>query len=427
MIHPCCSAAPCRWSLILVAGCMWVGTISAGPAEVPPDIGPDRQVVQMELTGQNDTEPKLGYGNCQWLNPLEASPEALTDEPDYQSENPVYYAAELGDPEDNTFVFVIDESGGTGTGYDLVYVDCNNDNRIDSENERFKFLLGSSARTEPLRISLMVTAKGKVAPYFLNFSAFPYSDEKYLLEKIHANLRNSSYYQGEAELLGKRRTIAIADLDTNGLFNDVEQKLFKGDRFFVDLEAQAVLPGRSKRMESFPYGGYTRIEGVWHRIEVSPDGSRVEIVRERPALGKVQVPQRISAARLVSPTQALDLQFRNGLDAAVAGTYRAKSVDLLAEGEGSGGRSLRGTFGGQEPELTVTEGQSTQLAVGLPLKVEAIIIVDEQRTMRINLAISGVGGEMYRWSPRRGTSSKAGYEIFGPNDELVVRGEFEYG
>jgi hypothetical protein len=381
---------------------------------------PQRQGVPMELKGQDDTEPKLGYGTCQWLNPLEAAPEEKLQEPEYRSENPIYYAATFGDAKDNVFAFAIDESGGTGKGYDVVYVDGNNDNRFDAEKERFEFTLSTRGNSVPLRIRLQVTAGGVTAPYHVNFTAFPYSDDKYLLEKIHANLRNSSYYEGEAVLLGRRRKIAIADLDSNGLFNDVEQRLFKGDRFFVDLDGEG-------RMESFPYGRYTRIEGVWYSIVASLDGSRVEITRAQPALGKIEAPSQITEARLSSPTQPLDLKFVEGSDDAVAGKYRLQSVRLLAKGELSDGWALGGSFLGREVELTVVEGQSTRLEAGLPLKVEPQVVVDEERTLGIRLQISGAGGESYRWSPRRGSSSRAGFEILDSSGKQIASGQFEYG
>jgi hypothetical protein len=391
-----------------------------GSSLLPLESEPQRQVVQMELKGQDDTEPKLGYGTCQWLHPLEAAPERDLQEPGYQSENPIYYAATFGDADDNVFAFALDESGGTGKGYDVVYVDGNNDNRFDPEKERFEFSLSTRSDDVPLRIRLQVTAGGVTAPYHVNFTAFPYSDEKYLLEKIHANLRNNSYYEGEAVLLGRRRKIAIADLDSNGLFNDVEQRLFKGDRFFVDLDGEG-------RMESFPYGRYTRIEGVWYSIAASLDGSRVEIARAQPALGKIEVPSGITEARLLSPTQPLDLKFVDGSDDAVVGTYRVYSVRLLAEAEVPGGWTLGGSFLGREPELTVVEGQSTRLKAGLPLKVEPQVVVDEERTLRINLQITGAGGENYRWSPRRGSSSSAGFEILDSAGKQIASGQFEYG
>jgi hypothetical protein len=402
------------------------GTPEASPR--PLESEPQRQVIQMELTGRDDTEPKLGYGTCQWLNPLEAAPEKKLQEPEYQSDNPIYYAATFGDAEDNVFAFAIDESGGTGKGYDLVYVDGNNDNRLDAEKERFEFTLSTRGNSVPLRIRLQVTAGGVTAPYYLNFAAFPYSDDKYLLEKIHANLRNGSYYQGEAVLLGRRRKIAIADLDSSGLFNDVEQGLFKGDRFFVDLKGNDASERRSERMDSFPYGRYTRIEGVWYSIVASPDGSRVEISRAQPALGKIEVPSRITDLTLSSPTQPLHLKFVDGSDDAVVGTYRVHWVRLLAEGEHFTGRALQGSFLGRGTELTVVEGQSTRLEAGLPLKVEPQILVDEERTLGIRLQITGAGGESYRWSPRRGdSSSRAGFEILDSSGEQIASGKFEYG
>jgi len=382
---------------------------------------PQRQVVQMELAGQDDTQPQLGYGTCQWLNPLDAAPEETLREPEYQSENPIYYAATFGDAEDNVFAFAIDESGGTGEGYDVVYVDGNNDNRLDPEKERFEFSLSTTSRDDPLRIRLLVTAGDVTAPYHVNFTAFPYSDDKYLLEKIHANLRNGSHYQGEAVLLGRRRTVAIADLDSNGLFNDVEQGLFKGDRFFVDLDGEG-------RMESFPYARYTRIEDAWYSITTSLDGSRLEITRAQPALGKIETPPWITEAMLSSTTQPLDLEFVDGLDDAVVGKYRVRSVRLLAEGEASDGWTLSGSFAGREPELSVEEGKTTRLKAGLPLKVEPQLLVDEERTLGIRLQVSGAGGESYRWRPRRGdSSSRAGFEILDSTGKQIASGKFEYG
>jgi len=399
------------------------GTPKTAPR--PSETKPQRQVVQMVLKGQEDTGPKLGYGNCQWLYPLETAPEKLLQEPKCQSNKPVYYGARYGDAEDNLFTLVLDERGGPGKGYDVLYADVDNDNRIDPDKERFKVHLSTRSRDDPLRMHLLVTAGGVRAPYYVNFTAFPYSDDKYLVEKIHANLRNSSYYEGQADLLGSRRRIAIADLNSNGRFNDVEPRLFDGDRFFVDLDGES--GGKRGQIESFPYGGYTRIAGTWHSIVAAPDGSRVEITRARPPLGKVQSPPRVCAARLSSPSQPLDLKFTGGADVAVAGEYSVRWVELRAADERPDGRTLSGSFLGRETKLTVREGQTVRLEAGLPLKVQPQVAVDEERTLRISLRISGAGGETYRWSPRRGSTSKAGFEILDASGKAIASDEFEYG
>jgi hypothetical protein len=388
---------------------------------------PQRQVVKMELTGQKEAGAKLGYGNCQWLGPLDAPPKKLLQEPKYRSKHPVYYAARYGDAKDSVFTLLIDESRGPGKGYDVVYVDSNNDGRIDPEKEQFTFDMSTTAHDVPLRIHFMVTTGGVTAPYYVSFTAFPYSDSNNLVEKIHANLRNSSYYQGEAILLGKRRKIAIADLNSNGLFNDVEKGLFQGDRFFVDLDGEGQSRNRHEQMESFPYGGLTRIGKTWYSIVASPDGSRITITRPSPALGKVEASPGICAVSLLSPTQALNLQLTDGPDSAVAGAYRVQSVRLLAKDEGPDGRTLQGSFGGRQPELTIREGETARLTAGLPLKVEPQVVVDEGRTLRIGLLITGSAGETYRWSPRSGSSSKAGFEILDGSGKQIASGEFDYG
>ena len=180
-------------------------------------------------------------------------------------------------------------------------------------------------------------------------------------------------------------------------------------------------------MESFPYGGFTRIDGVWHGIVASPDGSRVEIVRKRPSLGKIQVPLSIVAARLTSSTQALDLKFEKGIDDAVAGGYRIHTIQLLAAGDGPDGWKLQGQFGDEGPELTVTEGQTTKFDAGPPLLVQPQVNVDEERTLRINLQVHGIAGEVYRWRPPRGEPAQAGFDIVAPSGDTIASDVFEFG
>ena len=158
--------------------------------------------------------------------PHDASQEEQLEQPEYESDKPIYYAAEYGNSSDRIHSFVLDESEGPGRGYDTFYIDANNDNRIDAEKERFKIRVGDPGKTHPIRIRLEVASGGATRPYSVSLTAFTYSDEKHVIPKIHANLRDSSYYLGEAEIDGERRLVAIADLDSNGMFNDVRPGCF---------------------------------------------------------------------------------------------------------------------------------------------------------------------------------------------------------
>lgn len=377
---------------------------------------PPRQVVTMRLE-QEGAAGKLGHASCQWLEPCDAPQERLLQEPKYRSNKPIYYAARLGNAGDSLYTLVLDESKGPGKGYDTLYIDANNDNRIDAEKERFSIHVGDPGQTAPIRVRLQVTCGGVTAPYFVNLSAFQHCDAKFPVPGIHITLRDSSYYVGEAVLAGKRRKIAVADLNGNGLFNDVEQEPFQSDRFYVAQDESG------RFYQSFPHGKFTRIMGQWYSIVVPPDGGRVEIEAAKPPLGTIQAPKGIVGARLASPGQAVDLDFQEGPDRAVAGTYRVHSVQLLADN----GWALTASFPEGEPQLVVREGHTVRLAAGLPLQVEPQVVADEDRTLRISLRITGAGGETYRWSARRGSSSQAGFEIYNSTGERIASGGFEYG
>ena len=122
-------------TLLILFGCLL-------PAVTAENV-PETQVVEMTLSESNSSD--LGFIPRQKLAPLPAPKESLVSEPKYKSRNPVYYAAVYGDSPDNIFMLVIDESGGSGKGFDTLYVDANNDNRIDPEEECFSFRMSQSA------------------------------------------------------------------------------------------------------------------------------------------------------------------------------------------------------------------------------------------------------------------------------------------
>jgi hypothetical protein len=407
-----------RIGLFWITALIFQDAVVAGdPAPARIAQSPLRQVVKMRLAGQDGAASKLGCANSQWLEPRDVPQEKLLQEPKYKSNKPIYYTARYGDGKDSVYSFVLDESNGPGKGYDTIYVDANNDNRIDAEKERFQVRVGDLSQAGPIRIRIQVASGGVTAPYCVSLSAFDYCDVKFPIPGIHITLRDSSYYLGQAVFGAETRKIAIADLNGNGLFNDVEPEPFQGDRVFVALDQDGQF------FQSYPYGRFTRIAGQWYSIAASPDGSRVEITAAKPPLGKIEPPAQIVGARLNSPTQPLDLDFQDGAEQAVAGTYRLHSVQLLAES----GWAMPGSFPEGEPELTVREGQTVRLVAGLPLKVEPQVVSDEDRTLRISLRIVGAAGETYRWSPRRGSPTKAGFEIFDSSGKRIASGGFEYG
>jgi len=75
----------------------------------------------------------------------------------------------------------------------------------------------------------------------------------------------------------------LADLDSNGIFNDPEQSLFHGDRFFVDSSGAAG-SDQDSQLSSFAFGEFIRIASSWYALSATPDGAESPWRPPRPGL-----------------------------------------------------------------------------------------------------------------------------------------------
>jgi len=384
-----------------------------------------KQTVTMELYEAPDISDMTGYGNCQWLYPLEEPNETLLEQPDYNSNKLYYYAAKYGDADDNIHAIVLDESQGTGTGYNTVYVDLDNDNRIDENNERFSFELGSTRKTIPVRIKLTVTAGGKKIPYYFNFSAFPYTDENNPGNKVHANARNSSIFTGKANFGDRQYKIAIADLNSNGLFNDVEKGIFRGDRFFVDLDGDGKFQHSSrssKPEEGFPYSKYTHIDGKWYSVQATPDGTTIQISPAQPEFGTVLAQNNIETVDLYSDIQSQRLHFSEGSAEAITGTYDLALIQLSKLDW-----KCQGTFRSEWPQVTIKPGVETQIDDVFPLLVSIEPTAKSASdVVQLKPMITGANGGSYR-CPNGMGGPVGSFEIHNLKGQVITSEKFEYG
>lgn len=402
-------------------------------AEKPRAAGLETQVVQMALhkrplEGRDD----IGYGNCQWLHPFEKPRETGLALPALKSAKPVFYGAVFGDSKDSTFTLLIDESGGTGSGYDTLYVDSNNDNRIDEKTERHSFEMGTRTSTPrtSIYVEFQICVGGKTAAHHYHFKTFWYPARDHPDGKVHATLRNGSYYTGEAVIAGKRRKIALADLNSNGLFNDPEPSgSFSGERFFVDLADRGTRRPGDTQLESFPYGQYTEIAGDWYSIAATADGSRIEITPANPRFGRVAAPARITRAVLACATQSVSLDFSKPENRAIVGTYSVREVTLRERSPRGAARELRGGSWSGGREVTVREGKTTRLVAGPPLRVEIRPSPSEKvQTVDLGLVLIGSAGEIYEWNEKANEPAPPpGFEIRNPSGKTIAAGVFEYG
>lgn len=386
---------------------------------------PEVQTIQMEVCGDPNASDLIGYGNCQWLYPLDAPKEKLEGIGELKSDKPYYYAAVYGDGQDNIFSLVIDESGGSGTGYNVLYLDSNNNNRIDKSGETHDFSMSglTTASSFLLRVRLDVSAGDRIIPYHFSFTAFNYTDKKNPVSKVHANARNSSIMTGKADFDGKTYKIALADLNSNGLYNDTEKRIFSGDRFFVDINGDDQF-----RDEGFPYGKYTKILGKWYTIDARPGGMQLKIAHAKPQLGTVKGFDYVKYLTLYSDRQTQKLDMQEEKPEAIAGTFKMATVRLQMSGEEANTWYAEGSYP-DKPEIVIPVGGEYKMQRILPLQVSITPSrkdSDTQETViELKLDIKGCDGSIFK-CPRVGRPVSA-FEILDSVGKVVASETFEYG
>jgi hypothetical protein len=106
----------------------------------------DRDSQEAQTPPKKDQPPAPPDTAFQPSRPADLKPEQLKDR-QCRSENPLYFRVVFGEGGDTSTLGVLDESGGTGAGYDVAYVDenRNGDLKDDPAKEFAKYERGSRA------------------------------------------------------------------------------------------------------------------------------------------------------------------------------------------------------------------------------------------------------------------------------------------
>ena len=118
------------WLLILIAVVAAIVIYRIG-FHIPVP-GFDEEAVQ---SFQQEAEPAVNLPESAYKADLKLG---TLKEPGYGSKHPLYFCVVFGKDGKNPMLGVIDESGGTGTGYDVAYIDENmNGNLMDDSARKF--------------------------------------------------------------------------------------------------------------------------------------------------------------------------------------------------------------------------------------------------------------------------------------------------
>ncbi len=350
----------------------------AGTAGAAPEAG--------NLTYYTGEPPGTVFPHLHFLGQtiyVTAAPPAKLVLPRCASKKPLYGTADLGSA-GRTPLMLLDESHGTGTGYDTVYVDANLNRDFTDEKPAPRSKTPGYVPGTPFW--LPVPFAGRRVPYHAVLKKPAYTrsrsekgpprpamaargpGERYYLEA-------QGYYAGTLLFGHRLRRVALIDVDVNGRFNDLDMRaMFRSDRLLVDLNNNGQFDGA--RHEQIGYsdgdevlfpGKRVFVDGQYWDLSVRPDGCAIHAVPTRAKLGllKSDTPQvhlALADSGSILLTQTSDGQVR-----VPVGKYRIV-VWAVRWPDGKGGmwRVYGGKWGGtiERREIKVMPTGAAWLKLG---------------------------------------------------------------
>ena len=210
--------------------------------------------------------------------------ETLSAVPSYSSRQPKYSWIRLGSFR-KMYSCVADESGGTGTGYDTLIVDINNNDDLTDDRKLRGTRNPAGTVTEFPPFQLMVDVAGQKYPCHIRTrmdtkGAFP-------------RFTFCGYYEGRIILGDKAYNVALFDDNYNGLFSDrysfspatptMGATLTRGDTLVIDIDRDGRLGKNGyETPETYHLGKYVSVAQKCYEIGVLDNGRELA-VRETTA------------------------------------------------------------------------------------------------------------------------------------------------
>lgn len=418
----------------LVAVLMTLVCVSCATTRAPVPAGVAEGLVQLEYKFSENPQEEFGYVRSTYGQTTNRPREKLVAEPLYFSKRPLYAQVTLGTGEDNTYTIALDESRGTRSGYDTLYIDANNNNDLTDDPKVSAKPSEEGRRIEFPVVQLEVGYGDERRPYHVQPFVYAYGS-------IDVRLYPAGYCEGELAFNDGPRKVMLFDDNANGLFNDlyaepderpnVDYVYATGDTLMIDLDADGELEKSSyQRAEAYHLGKYIPFGRQCYEITAAPHGRELTVRESTAECGYVKVAHRNYSAELLGEDGALKLNARKA--PAPVGKYQFVGCSFEARDDKD--RLWRIVGRGhlkQGKHIEVEASRATKLNFGPPL-IAKVSAARDGDAFQFNLSIKGQGGEKY---------SAGNFEVVGPGDSLpaprvrvidtagktVAEGRFEYG
>jgi hypothetical protein len=379
-------------------------------------------------------------------------------EPAATSKKPLYAYAPAGAKGGRKLLLRLDESKGTGKGYDRLIIDLNRNNDFKDDpvhtgkkqSASGEVLFGEDVVVfGPIEVPAE-TAGGKDAP-----AASVYVQAS-TMRRITMGMAGMAMIlpacclEAEVEFGGVKQKIALLDRNGNLNFADMVRGEtgpmgfggFEGDVLLRDCDGSGDYNLDEMERETEPLSPIVYFGATPCTLAVSADAKSIAIEPCTGPMGQVKIAdgkpiRRFTLARRVSEKewQLLAPTLVNGVAQLPEGSYCVASVILAAKDKQDVeyvGASQRSEM---KPTLEVKAGQTLDLPIGPPVDVRIAIqrpgllaALFAGPELRFNVTLLGAGGEQYLRFQKDGEAlDPPSFKIRNDKDEVVESGQFEYG
>lgn len=340
------------------------------------------------------------YTTGQKLSTGEKPDGPLRNVPRFRSAKPLYGAATLGRGGDTTISFALDESKGTGTGYDLLVIDRNNNNDL-SDDPPVRAVYRRGARLfEPLPLLIRVDGKTRLYHAAIEGRVYgappgePPPPPEYRLKSL-------GYYIGEARFDAKTYPVALVDYNANGLYGDPFRELYNpekaGDMLLVDRNRN----GRFEESGPIPRemlhcGKCIVVDGRFYELTTRADGSTLGVTPARVPLATVRSNYPRFSLMLASDDSLLTIEGKSSRARVPPGKYRVVAWNIEQQAP-DGKWEIQGSGAARpdakEPDLIVEKKSGASFRLPTPLVAEVGYTPMGPREFNFILSLTTASGQ----------------------------------
>jgi hypothetical protein len=387
-------------------------------------------------------------------------PSYLKGRPKLVSSKPLRFEVRLG-PEQSPFALVLDESKGTGKGYDLLYVDANGTGDL-SDDAPVKATVGEAwngTRAPFTGLRALVRYGEQTLPWHFS-AAFSVQQVQWFssFASWQTTVRSPAatsvgYCEGAVEVDGKRLRVAVVDGDSNGCFDDyirfpkgaraVGGRLSSSgtDWVLIDANGDGQYANHLAAMEALSYGRYVLLGGRCYELQVASSGRSLTLSPTSARLGSLSwAGGGAFVASLLTPSDGM-LYVRSGGGPVTvpAGTYRLCGCSFEATDRTGAVWTAEGRGTWAATPIHVAAGRTAAVKFGPPLKVAVTATtlgghpldsLEPGAWLWLGLSITGQRGETYGVGDIRRDGERLkppAFKVVSATGATVASGNFRYG